>query len=303
MTVAGRDLGRDLTRALTIAQPVSAWLSHGVPNFEVHSSFPNAINLVAPGGGFLTLLARSVADGPFALRLPCDRLPAVLPRSPVTTSGGCLAVGPMRVDWRAAACWDPQLTPLQIETVAVDPVLNRLCGIHTPLVSALVGRPRPDSLPAPLPFDLRLEHRAGEALAALRDGLAGDASRLAAAVRLLLGFGPGFTPAGDDVLVGVLAAQQMLGDARLGKPSSLGSSTTALSAAFLAAAYRGDFAAHWHVLREALDTGEHRQIAAAADEILVYGASSGADALVGLVLGIRAHAGRGRHGAGPDFGS
>ena len=119
------------------------------------------------------------------------------------------------------------------------------------------------------------------------EGLAeGERDSLMEGAILLAGLGPGGTPAGDDFLVGVMAAIWLLGD-EADAPAIAGTAaprTSALSAAFIRAAGRGEFIEPWHALFEALATGDPGQVERAAMRVESFGASSGADALDGFIL-------------------
>jgi hypothetical protein len=102
----------------------------------------------------------------------------------------------------------------------------------------------------------------------------------------LIGAGPGSTPAGDDVVAGVLAGLHATG--RAAAASALGARvrpllhrTTSASAHYLAAAADGRFAERVHVLVAGLH--DARAAARAARAALGFGATSGADLLAGLV--------------------
>jgi hypothetical protein len=62
--------------------------------------------------------------------------------------------------------------------------------------------------------------------------------------------------------------------------------TTGLSAAFLHAAARGECAAPWHRLLQALASRDARAITAACAETRAHGATSGADMILGF-LGVK----------------
>ncbi|MEO6943086.1 MAG: DUF2877 domain-containing protein [Lacisediminihabitans sp.] len=105
-------------------------------------------------------------------------------------------------------------------------------------------------------------------------------------LRAMIGAGPGTTPSGDDIIVGVLAGLRVLG---LGERSAelsrrvtpLIPATTAASRHYLSAAIEGRFGEHVHQLVAALAGGDstERTLGSAAD----WGATSGIDLLVGLV--------------------
>lgn len=126
----------------------------------------------------------------------------------------------------------------------------------------------------------------GDALRLLSVGWAGDGPELYMAASRLAGLGRGLTPSGDDFLVGVMIW------AWLGKPEPericghlvAGSQqrTTALSAALLRAASRGECSRAWHYLLEVLYGHPDGELAAAVRAVLDFGHTSGADALAGF---------------------
>lgn len=129
----------------------------------------------------------------------------------------------------------------------------------------------------------------------------GDAEAAAdVAARRLVGAGPGLTPAGDDVLAGLLAAVVTLAPATLdplgaealtdtaGRAGALvvtraRQATTAVSAELLGHAVRGEVAVPAAAVLHAL-TGR-RPVAPALDTLLGVGASSGRDLAYGLLTG------------------
>jgi hypothetical protein len=122
--------------------------------------------------------------------------------------------------------------------------------------------------------------RGARALAAALE----QGSGVAAAARQLAGLGYGLTPAGDDYLVGVMTALWLLGDRDTASiiARSAAPRTTTLSAAFLTAAARGQFAEPWHRLARTLAAQCALECATAARRIAAIGASSGRDALAGF---------------------
>lgn len=127
--------------------------------------------------------------------------------------------------------------------------------------------------------------------AALASGTFDDA--LARAATLLVGLGPGLTPSGDDVLGGVMLALSAAGHVDLRDvlwetvAPELDALTVPISAMHLSAAADGLAAAALHEVRDAIlvnapDLGD--KLAAAAG----HGATSGWDAIAGLVLGLQA---------------
>ncbi len=170
---------------------------------------------------------------------------------------------------------------------------------------------------ADLPFPL---HRAAARLNALHAALAaGDACALQAAALRLLGLGPGLTPSGDDVLGGALFALAHGGDVRL-KAALPGIRSALLACAThpehpatnpISAALLGDLMAgcSHRALHALLDTWHEAaapdawqglattpgdrtanavQAVQAVQAVLSIGASSGADMLTGVLMGLLA---------------
>ena len=121
-----------------------------------------------------------------------------------------------------------------------------------------------------------------------------------AAIRGLAGLGPGLTPSGDDALGGfaavmALLSSQLSADAAPREHiatviASVGQSrTTALSAILLAHAARGEVAEQLGtlLLTLALPAEASESVLQQADRVLDFGANSGGDTLLGILLGLR----------------
>lgn len=133
----------------------------------------------------------------------------------------------------------------------------------------------------------------------LADTVAGRLARVGGCLRArkqvgtapaaLVGLGEGLTPAGDDVLAGVLLALRYLGrptcadDLWAGIAEQVPRRTTALSATLLAAAADGDAAPQVIDLLAAL--AGHRPLEPALDRVLAIGSTSGSDIAHGLLAG------------------
>ena len=118
-------------------------------------------------------------------------------------------------------------------------------------------------------------------------------SDLAAPIQLL-GLGPGLTPSGDDLLIGLLIAWRQVGAAtasdRLGWALLAAGKerTTEISHAHLRAAAQGFGAAPLHHLLSALVVNDRRAILEALDAAAKIGHSSGFDAIAGVMLALNA---------------
>ena len=254
----------------------------------VHSVYRNACNVVH-GDTLLIIGAVSSPDGPTTVRLdapdPIDLRDWFRRGEAVTRRSAWLASGNVGVDFRYARTWIPPHRTLHA-TRPVD-LARRL----------QLSRTRLDTQRARC---ASLLHREGASAGtnlerACRNLDAGDAE---AQVARLIGWGEGLTPAGDDFLVGLLAALQVLAGDEL-RRSFLGrlcatiaaaaASTTAVAAHYLRLAARNHFNADVHDVRDALLVGSGAaRLERALDALLSRGATSGSDVLAGLLAGIGA---------------
>jgi hypothetical protein len=228
---------------------------------RVHSVFDKAINVLWSDGRLLTLHGPTPLAAPFAVALA--ELPQrgpVVPGLPIRRSDFDLS---------------------KADSVALEMPRGPLAFI-------------PDALPEP-PCARALRSGAGlGARQALERGMAaGDLVTLAKAASDLIGFGEGLTPAGDDCVLGALAAIHRLAPEWLTSDRSLlhrlaeaaQSRTTDVARDFLLEALAGRFAEPVLAVLTASSAGlaEH-----AARKLLAMGATSGADTLCGIRLGCRA---------------
>jgi hypothetical protein len=228
---------------------------------RVHSVFERAVNVLWRDGRLLTLHGPGALAAPFAVAL--ERLPtrgSVAPGMPI---------GSWNFDWRDA------------ERVALEMPDGPL-GFAA---DALPERAGAQALRSPAGARTR------QALA--RGIAAGDARAFADAACALIGLGEGLTPAGDDCVLGALAAVHRLAPgwlaAHAGQRDRLAeaarSRTTDLARDFLLEALDGRFAEPVLALLTALSD---ESAGDAARRLLAMGATSGADTLCGIRLGCRA---------------
>lgn len=214
----------------------------------VAATFTRAAYLRLPGG-LLALTTTGVPAGPIHARgpIPIHRLSA---GDRVVVEDREVQAGPVCVDFGGATIW----------------------------AGALPGRPQ---LAAGAPLALALLDAAPpSALGELRV----DPADLPGAVAALCGRGPGLTPAGDDVLAGILLlAQDPAADTLVA-----GAPTNDIARAFLLWAARGQSIEPVHRFLAAAVAGDRPAGAAALGHVLRFGHSSGADLAAGLRLGFRA---------------
>ncbi|RME71221.1 MAG: DUF2877 domain-containing protein [Chloroflexi bacterium] len=268
--------------AQSIAAPLAEALAARPFRGRVLGVFRRACNLVDPQGRVVALVLPEVGNGPFAAVLSAGvgLFDTLSPGMAAYGNARQIRVGPLHIALDEAVRWTPRL-PLPAHPLNISLIL--------PLLEDYADWPRPDSEAA---MARQMGEQAGEAAARLSRSLAtrtpGDA--LAEAAARLAGLGNGLTPAGDDFLLGVMAALWLVGKGHL-VPAIVAASaprTTALSRAFLEAAGRGEFIEPWHRLVRAWQAENLPELAAAVEKVADFGASSGRDALAGFARTLQA---------------
>jgi hypothetical protein len=262
----------------------------------VHSVFRRACNLRTDDGELLALLAPELGNLPHGIRIEAppglafaDRL---RPGQRVGRRAALLRIAEsdLALDLSRAKVWRSELNAVDLDRPAV--------AIAWQVAWRALERPRQlDRDPL-----LRTVHERGLALAAASCAL--DLDRAIAAVRALIGCGPGLTPAGDDLIVGLLAG---LGCSRGEDPArcpflralgaAVASATAAtgeISQACLRQAILGNFAEPLATLAAAIADGPPpAEVEEAAGRALSVGHTSGGDGVLGLLLGMQAWSGHG----------
>jgi hypothetical protein len=206
----------------------------------------------------MALLSEEAVRLPIGVVLANAELPEA--GSTVVIGNGSIASG--EHTWRPARWWDPR------PRLSAEDLFR-----HGPeLLFALEKEPY-GSFGLPLAEALALAR-------ALADGDAGPALGV-------IGLGPGLTPSGDDVIAGALAVLALGGRlesrTRTLIAACASTRTTALSAALIAAASRGQVIPQAATLLGALAAGAtaHR-LASAATQLFCVGATSGHDLCAGM---------------------
>lgn len=242
----------------------------GVRMAMVRAAFPSAVYLDT-GKGVVAVVA---IDG---LRLPISVVVAatsstgpfagVFPGDPATVGAGQICTGNLTVT--VGRWWTPLRPPALVRPEHLPARAARLARI-------LQSRRRV--------LSDEMESRLGILSSALR-----ARQQLGDAPASLVGLGDGLTPAGDDVLAGILLALRHLGrPACAGRlwasiAESVPRRTTALSATLLASAAEGDSVPQVIDLLAAL--AGHRPLEPVLDRLLAVGSTSGADIAHGLLAG------------------
>ena len=257
-------------QAVSLGREVDVWKPRsGV----VHRAFARAVNLLVDGE-LWTVLGAARADSPFGIRLAAnDCAFDVQAADPVNIRAGYVGMGRLVIDCRTASRWAPT------DWASPAPGLAARLAAVEHAVRA------------------RAWHESAAMAGDVTDALRGTDAALASAVRRTVGRGPGLTPAGDDVLVGILAllTSGAAGAAGERAASRLVSAlapvlptTSDLSRHLLQQAARGLASRALHDLGQALmlDTA-HDVLADAIELALDSGCTSGADAATGLAAACR----------------
>jgi hypothetical protein len=229
---------------------------------RVCAVFRRALYLRTPGG-LVVLVSTQAPRGPLHLRVA--ELPAVEPGCPVQVDADSLRVGEHTYPL-AAPLWSGSLPPASAFLAARRQAERWLSELGPTLD---LGSSRPVGLPA-------------GAVAALGRG---DLLSFAA---LVGGRGPGLTPAGDDMLAGVLLVARISCGASPAEPALLlrcarRARTNDIARAFLSCAARGRCIEPVHELLAGLADADHLAVRSAEDQLHRFGSSSGA----ALTYGVR----------------
>ena len=239
----------------------------------VHSVFARAVNLMIRAEMW-TLLAAEKADLPFGIRVASADFDILGLRNgdPVNVRGGFVSIGSGStsrvVDCRAAPRWLP--------------------APHNKIEPGLAGRL---AVVATAASD-RSWHESARMAQAVRSALEVSAA-LGNVLAKVIGRGPGSTPSGDDVLVGILAVLNSphSGAAGAREAESLGRAilpllwtTSDVSRQLLRQAAKGLFSRDIHELVLALlGNPPPQQLQNAVRRVIETGATSGADTCMGLL--------------------
>jgi hypothetical protein len=296
--------------AVDYSRPIQPLFSQEPRVGTVHSVFNRATNINIDES-LLALLSDELPRMPNSVRLRSvvtdELLPNLQPGMEVCVGNDTLIIPTCNFSFHLsdAPLWEPRpdVTAYQWnrETVAQ----------HTRLLTQFLAKKHHQGGLAPLVGPLFLEQPPQEtplsqmaipnlrllAQASWRQNIAG----IEEATLGLAGLGPGLTPSGDDVLGGFAAVMALLSPqisadsnsrryiastiAAVAKPR-----TTKLSAVLLEFASRGEVSEQFGtlLLTLMLPEEESETVLKAADRVLAFGASSGGDTLLGMLLGLRA---------------
>ena len=241
---------------------------------RVHSVFEQCLNVQWRDESLLALHGPGPLAAPFAASLSV--LPgwrSLGPGTAVWNHGGRLRVGPLLIDTGTGASVDCSVPPSADGPEALAEWLSQFphdpCA---PALSSATGRLARERLAAGIRHD--------------------DASAFLAGARPLIGLGEGLTPAGDDCLVGALAALWRFAPYRISRQPAVrqdlaraaSTGTTTVAREFILHALDGRFSELVIALLTARSPEEARR---ASTRLVGTGATSGADTLAGLRLALQ----------------
>jgi Protein of unknown function (DUF2877) len=261
-------------RALAIARPV--WLGLSTHPFagRVVGCFERACTLMDREGRIIALTGPSIGKGPFCIALHAarDLFDHLQPRQSAYINTHTIVLGDCCIPLRDAPVWDATLPPIG-PPLCLSPPLAALLHAYA------AWPPSWSSASVDVTTARLLAQGADSLMAAVERRI-----DLAAAAQCLAGLGPGLTPAGDDYVLGVMAALWLLGerDPLPAMAAACTTRTTLLSGAFLRAAAQGQFMEGWHHLAHALDRQDEPGSRRAVRHIAAIGATSGRDSLAGF---------------------
>ena len=271
----------------------------------VHSVFRSAVNVLSRNG-LLTVAAPQVGALPngLVIREGVDfHALGLAPEMVVDGDGRCLQIPEANtvIDLTEAAPWSPQLVPSALSQLPSELASNLRVALPAaaakappggfgPLLAMLI--PPSHWLPQPaLPPLCEVAQRAMVAVLAGLD--VGDHQQAVEAAQSLIGLGDGLTPSGDDFIVGLCAALRVAGHPcaeafAAGCVRSARGRTTLVAETFLMHAARGEYSERVHTLLDAFFHSSPDALPNQVAEALGWGYSSGADLLLGVLLGLAA---------------
>ncbi|SRR5579885_1183551 len=299
-----------LLRVLSHSSAIQPLLDIPTTRGTIHSVFSGTANLLF-GGQLLTLHAREMPCAPNGLVLPLRArqkpladlqvgMTAIIERGMIS-----MPIPGLRLSTHNSRSWNPhpQLTPASCTPERLAHNVDHLASLVMTRASAdgLVGLThlRIDA-PVPMPPGQPvLLQTAWPATERMLSGISRQQMPpVHQAAGTLLGLGPGLTPSGDDLLVGLMAATILLSE-----PLGLGTAfyqrlsaelltiahgrTNKLSITWMEYARRGEVAEHLGRLFQALILDDLHDLEDAAIQVLKTGATSGGDILTGVILGCR----------------
>jgi len=264
--------------------------------------FRDACNLIDGDGEILSVIADPDRMSPFSIAVVNpgwlnNFLEYAEADTQVYITPERIDFGSLQIEIESPAVWDsrPAWDRIRPALDSSDGLLNVVCDVLLEAMDreslAVFVRERVE---LPSKSGSRWWEKAAQPIQVVLLGLEShDQDLLRKGSARLGGLGPGLTPSGDDFLAGVMHAVWALMPVETAEglcdvvSDAACPGTSRFSAAYLKAAARGEAAANWQALLNALIGRDSHTLERAAHALIAYGHTSGKDALSGFVLGAR----------------
>ena len=261
-------------KAHSVGRPLIKSLADNPFSGYVAGIYRNSCNIIGYDGRMITIVNPPISKGPFSVIIESHNLfSSINTKMYVRANSHRIEVGNILfIHFEHVDCWEPKMIQL--------PSLFRLKSTSAELLINYTQWPKKQ-------FKNTSSNYARDKLICgarnLQHALVNGYS-IKKAVKSLAGLGFGLTPSGDDYLLGVMASLWLTKNTNFLEEIGCLSSqkTTSLSAAYLMAASKGDFAECWHDLAQAVLYQDLKALRDSISEFLQIGASSGRDALAGF---------------------
>lgn len=254
----------------------------------------NVCNLINSLEQVISVTTPPVYHGPFSVMIPpIDLSRHINSKVNVKLLPHGLQIGTLEINTKFAQCWDPQppwsslrerIGLLQDGLQIVMETLAQ-CAPPESLAELVIHQPRTQSQ-----INGKIRDFASKPANQLIRGLRTDDVNLCVqGANGLAGLGVGYTPDGDDWILGSLLAAWISKPQHEAKRLSAAIAeaamplTTPISAAWIRAASRGECAEPWHDFFDCLSTGNENKIREASKQLITLGHTSGASAVAGFL--------------------
>ncbi len=278
----------------TITPDAEKWLEEGSLSRALNL-FEGVCNLINSSGNVLSLVTRQDDLGPFSILLESidggeisglDFRNHISLSTPILIEDQFMQLGLLRIVTNGGASWDPCLDWNQLKSPRITATLD--------LIREYLKDTAPnDSLISPILFGNACARHHERALflwnAMKQNLLDGNSDGWKEASQDLAGLGPGLTPAGDDLLIGMIyriwmEKEEKQADLIISDIVGIaGPKTNTLSRAWIQAAGHKEAFYSWHRLHRVLLDGQSSDIVISLNYFLTIGHTSGADALAGFL--------------------
>ncbi|MEN8240670.1 MAG: DUF2877 domain-containing protein [Chloroflexota bacterium] len=277
---------------LTASPKTLNWLDQ-IENGRVLNIFPDVLNLTDNSDQILSIVAEKIGNGPFSLVVEAVNFAhAIGIEDQISFKDQSLKVGRNIFSTKGCQIWNPVPNWVAFPKASTNYLIIQIEGqlSEVGVKEGFIEVFYPEKILNQTKFYSKMESGSSLLLDAL---MKQDEGKLISAAGSLAGLGVGLTPSGDDFLVGVIYAlwAVLRREEAVSTAESIWTGaarrTTSLSRAWLAAAVAGETGEPWHKFINAVIEQNEEKIMNATNEILLIGATSGADAICGFVQALK----------------